>query len=127
MKNILAYFLGALLLLSAVAHIVVPEFYSGMIPDFLPEKLTNILVAVLEAGIGVLLCWPRYRHLGGVGFCILMIVFLPVHVWDLFREDPVIGPLPVAIARLVFQFLFIYLGWRIFKKSGKDSQKSTPQ
>ena len=100
MKNILSYVLGAILLISAVAHIFNPDFYAPMIPDFIPDGLANILTAIVEAGIGVMLFLPKYRRWGGLGFFILMIAFLPLHVWDLFKENSIVGPSPFPEIRL---------------------------
>ncbi len=117
MKNILAYLLGAILLGGAVGHVVSPDFYAAMIPEFIPAGLANISAAIAEAVVGILLFLPKYRHWGGLGFFLLMLGFLPIHVWDLFKEIPAIGPSPAPEIRLVVQFLLIYAGWWIYKKA----------
>ena len=116
-KKIIPYLLGGLLLLSAVAHILNPDFYAPMIPDFIPEGFANIFTAIVEAAIGVLLFLPKYRHWGGLGFFLLMIAFLPLHVWDMFKENPLVGPQPAPTIRLLMQFLLIYAGWWVYKKN----------
>lgn len=117
LKNILSYLFGLILLASAVAHLLYPDFYAPMIPDFIPEGFANLATAIVEAGIGVLLFLPNYRHWGGLGFCVLMIAFLPLHVWDMLKETPAVGPSPAAEIRLVIQFLLIYAGGWIYKKA----------
>ena len=119
MKTILPYILAVFLLVSAGAHAINPEFYELMIPDFISKTLANGLAVVVEAGIGILLLLPQYRKYGGLGFLLLMIAFLPIHVWDLFRETPAIGPSPAPIIRLVLQFVLIYAGWYVFKTSAR--------
>lgn len=116
MKKILPYLLAALLLLSAVGHIVSPAFYAPMIPPFISEALANILAALTEAILGIALLWPRYRKWGGLGFMVLMVAFLPIHVWDVVREDPAVGSRLAAAFRLVMQFVLIYAGWWVWKK-----------
>ncbi|BDD02561.1 hypothetical protein [Aureibacter tunicatorum] len=116
MANLSIYILSFIMLTSAVAHIVAPEFYKAMIPSFIPFLVANILAALAEGAIGILLLIPKYRHIGGLGFMLLMMAFLPVHMWDLVRENPAIGPPPAPAIRLAFQFALIYVGWRIFKK-----------
>ena len=115
LKILLSYFLSLLLLASAVAHIFMPEFYSALIPDFIPELLANILSALAEAVIGIALLLKPYRHYGALGFSLLMIGFLPVHIWDLVREQSALGPSPTPEIRLVVQFFLIYLGWWLYK------------
>ena len=90
-----------------------------MIPEFIPELLANVLSVIAEAGIVILLLVPKYRRLGGLGFMLLMIAFLPIHTWDAFRENPAIGPMPAPVIRLVIQFLLIYAGYWIYKSHPK--------
>jgi uncharacterized membrane protein len=68
LKTIISYLLGALLLTSAVAHIINPAFYAPMIPDFIPDVLANVVTAIVEAVVGIGLFIPKYRHWGGLGF-----------------------------------------------------------
>ncbi|MEM8523817.1 MAG: MauE/DoxX family redox-associated membrane protein [Bacteroidota bacterium] len=116
MKHILPLLLAALMLFGAVNHIIKPEFYVAMIPEFIPESFANISSAIVEAVIGIALIIPKYRKWGGLGFFLLMIAFLPIHIWDFSKEEPAIGSKNAAIIRLLVQFVFIYLGWRIWKK-----------
>ena len=116
MKKILPLLLGVIMLISTVGHIMNPDFYAAMIPDFIPAGLANILAAITEGITAILLFWPKYRRWGGLGFLILMIAFLPIHVWDLFREQPAIGPAPAPAIRLAFQFVLIYAGWWVFQR-----------
>ncbi|MDG1296312.1 MAG: hypothetical protein P8P48_04175 [Saprospiraceae bacterium] len=114
MKVLISYTISVLLLVSAVAHIISPEFYAELIPDFFPENLANILSAISEAAIGIALLTRKYRHLGGLGFSLLMIAFLPIHVWDLLREKSALGQFPIPEIRLLVQLLLIYTGWWLY-------------
>lgn len=115
MRTILAYFFATFLIVSAMAHLLKPEIYALMIPDFIPATFANISSFIVELVIGMLLLLPRYRHLGGLGFALLMIAFFPIHVWDYTKEVPMMGSKPLVIVRLIFQVLFIYLGLWIYK------------
>ena len=119
-KKILAYFFAAILILSGVMHVVKPEAYAAMIPSFIPEIVANILAAIAEIVIGVMLIIPRYRRLGGLGFALLMVAFLPIHIWDLVRDDPAIGSFMGAVIRLIIQFGLIWAGWWIWKEGKKE-------
>ena len=124
MKKIVPYTLALLLLASAIGHAIRPEFYAPMIPDFISVSLANILAIITEAAVGIMLIVPKYRKWGGLGFMALMIAFLPIHVWDLFRESPAIGAPPMPAIRLAFQFLLIYAGWWIYKSNTHDYDTS---
>jgi len=117
MKHILPVLLAALMLFSAYNHIVKPDFYSAFIPAFISESFANILSAILEAVIGVALIIPKLRQWGGIGFFLLMLAFLPIHIWDLFKDAPAIGSKNAAIIRVLIQFVLIYLGWRIWQRN----------
>ena len=116
MRKILSIFFAVFLVASGILHIVYPEPYAPMIPEFIPEILANGLSAILELVIGALLLMPKYRHWGGLGFMMLMIGFLPIHIWDFLKDEPAIGSKTVAAIRIVIQFLMIYAGLWIWKK-----------
>ncbi|MCP4520703.1 MAG: hypothetical protein GY827_03240 [Cytophagales bacterium] len=116
LKKVLSIIFGVLLILGGIGHIASPEFYSPMIPSFIPEWLANALAAISELIIGALLLLPKYRKQGWLLFMLLMIAFLPIHIWDAFKETPVIGPHPIPTIRIVFQFVFIFLGWKFSRK-----------
>lgn len=116
MKKITPIFIAIIMILGAVGHIVSPEIYSELIPSFIPEFIAHLFSIIAEAAIGLALIIPKFRKYGGLGFMILMIIFLPIHVWDLFKEDPFIGTKTIALVRVVVQGVLIYAGWWIYKK-----------
>lgn len=117
MKRILPYILAAMMLLGALGHFIAPAEYNAMIPEFISSSLANILAGIVEGVIGVALLLPRYRKWGGLGFMFLMIAFLPIHVWDVTRDEPAIGSTIGAWIRLPLQFVFIYAGWLVSKRA----------
>lgn len=122
LKKIVAIFLGLLLIFGGIAHFVSPEFYNGLIPYFLPKTTINYITGFVELilGIGVLI--PVYRKKALLGIFTLMIIFLPVHIVDAIKEDPVIGTKVVAYIRILIQFVLIYLPWyaRSYRKTSTE-------
>ena len=116
MKKIFPYILALPMLAGAVAHVVMPAAYEPMIPSFIPSSLANILAAVAELIVGIALVIPKYQKKGGMLFMALMIAFLPIHIWDMLRDNPAIGEPPAPLIRVAVQFLLIYAGWWIHKK-----------
>ena len=112
---IVLFILAFLMLAGAFNHLYAPETYKEFIPDFFPETLAHMLSAIAEAAIGFALLIPKYRKWGGLGLFILMIAFLPIHVWDLTKDTPAIGSKVAAMIRIAVQFLFIATGWWIYK------------
>ncbi|AZQ65147.1 hypothetical protein EI427_23325 [Flammeovirga pectinis] len=107
--------LGVLLFMGGVNHFIHPEFYNPWIFDFLPKYWTNIIVGGVEVIIALLLFSSKNSKVGGLAFCVLMVLFLPIHFLDLFKDPPYIGVLPIAIGRFLFQFVLIALGYFIAK------------
>ncbi len=114
-RIVLIYLFAFLMLAGAFNHIYAPETYKNFIPDFVPEQLANILSTIAEAIIVIALIIPKYRKWGGLGFALLMILFLPIHIWDFTKEIPAIGSKVGATIRLAVQILFIAAGWWIYK------------
>lgn len=115
MKKFIPIFLGVAMIFGAMGHVAQPAMYAPMVPSFIPLFIANILAAIAEGAIGIALVIPQTRKLGGIGFMALMIAFLPIHVWDLLKDQPFIGSKTIAGFRIVIQFLMIYAGWWIFK------------
>ena len=119
--------LAGLMLLSAVAHLVTPEAYAPLIPSFLPLLAVNYFTALCEAIVGTMLILPARRVWGAYGFMILMLGFLPLHIWDFIREESFLGSSLAAGIRLFFQFLLIALGFwlgRVHLELQKESRET---
>ncbi|MFS4468489.1 hypothetical protein [Maribacter sp. 2210JD10-5] len=118
-RLILIFLFAAMMLLGAFNHLYAPETYAAFIPEFVPESFANVLSAIVEGLIGIALIVPKYRKWGGFGFFVLMIAFLPIHIWDLLKNTPAIGSKMAAMIRLGIQFLLIAGGWWIYKATPK--------
>ena len=106
---------GALLIVTGINHFVQPAMYAPMIPGFFPKGPTNFGAGLLELLLGIGVFIPRMRSTATLGILVLMIAFLPLHVWDVFRDDPAIGSKALVYVRLPLQFVLIVWAWRIFK------------
>ena len=115
-KLILTFLFGIFLIFGGVNHFIKPEMYAPFIPDFLPSQFTNYLFGFLEIVCGVGVFIPMFRGLATLGILAMMLVFLPLHIWDVFRENPAIGSHKVALIRLPIQFVLIAWAWFISKK-----------
>lgn len=75
-------------------------------------QLRRLIVQVsglveLAAGIGLYI--PVLRNIAALIVFILMIGFLPLHIWDVSRVRPAMGTKARAWIRLALQFVLI--GW----------------
>lgn len=110
-KKIIGIILALMLLFSGVGHFISPEMYFPMIPDFFPKAAVNIAVGIIEVVLGIGVFVPAYRTQALTGIFLLMIVFLPIHLWDALKETPAIGTKTMAFVRIGIQFVLIYLPW----------------
>ncbi len=116
LKLILTFIFGAIMIFAGVNHFIKPEMYAPFIPEFLPTQFVNYLFGVLEIVCGVGVFIPPFRGWATLGILAMMILFLPLHTWDVFREKPAIGKHEWALIRLPIQFVLIVWAWFISKK-----------
>jgi uncharacterized membrane protein len=114
--TISAYVLAAVLILGAIGHIMNPEISDGFIPNFIPKTLAHIVAAVTELSLGIALLLPKSRKFGALWTLVLLSAFLLFHIFDVFRENPVVGSTNIAVVRILFQLLFMYMSWVVYNK-----------
>lgn len=108
---------GLFLIYAGVMHIIKPRFFNGFIPKPLPKLTVNYVAGLLEFLVGIGLLFNATTKNAAIGFFILMLIFLPLHVWDLFKKKPAIGSKKLAIIRLPLQFLLLYFAYLIYSNS----------
>ncbi len=84
------------------------DFFKHFIPDFLNKKLVNYVVGAIEFILGVGLFISNTSKQASTGIIIVLVLFLPIHIWDVTKEKPAIGSKKIAIIRIPFQFILIY-------------------
>lgn len=126
-KNLAGIFLFMKLLLAllmvgaGIFHIVNPKLYVPFVPQFLPFKVFIIYASgVVEILLGLMLLSKKYAITGAWGIFLLMLIFLPIHVADVFSDAPAIGSHQMALIRLALQFVILLWVW-VVKNSIKRS------
>lgn len=104
---ILKIIYGAFFCYAGIMHFVKPRFFKNFIPDFFPKKLVNYIIGFIEIILGLGLLFSQTENNAALGIFILLILFLPIHIWDLTKERPAIGSKKKAIFRILFQFVLI--------------------
>ncbi|APG63854.1 hypothetical protein LPB136_13325 [Tenacibaculum todarodis] len=108
---------GLFLIYAGVMHFIKPKFFNGFIPKPLPKLTVNYIAGFLEMAIGIGLLFNQTAKNSAIGFFILMLIFLPLHIWDLTKEKPAIGSKKLAIIRLPLQFVLLYAAYLIYLHS----------
>ncbi len=115
--NILRYLLAIFMVYGGIQHFMNPYFYAPFVPSFLPfTKFFILSSGVVEIMLGIMLVLKgRFAQYGALGILLLMLVFLPIHIKDVFVENPAIGTHKMALIRLLFQFMFIGWAWVVYR------------
>ncbi|NNK19498.1 MAG: hypothetical protein HKP49_10125 [Maribacter sp.] len=108
--RVLQVVLAVFMIYAGIQHFIKPLFYIPFVPGFLPFKMSIIYFSgVLEIIFGFFLLIPKYAKLASTGILVLLLLFLPIHIWDVFSEAPAMVSHQAALIRLPVQLLFI--GW----------------
>ncbi|MDO7136289.1 DoxX family protein [Algibacter lectus] len=114
--NILRVLLAIFMIYAGAQHFVNVDFFKAFVPDFLVYKAFIIYASgVIEVMLGILLLIPQYKRTAASGIFVLMICFLPIHVWDVFSANPAIGSHEAALIRLPMQLVLIALAYKFTK------------
>ncbi len=106
------------MIMGGVQHLLKPDFYLPFVPSFLPFSTAIVyLSGLVEIILGLLLLIKNYAEYAALGLFVLMLLFLPIHVWDVISDTPAIGSHKSALIRLPFQFLFLAIAWKIKQKT----------
>lgn len=113
----LRFLLALFMINGGVQHFIKPDFYIPFAPSFLPFTHAIILLSgVLEIGLGILLFFPKkISKYAALAVFFLMLMFLPIHIWDIFSSTPAIGSHGAAWIRFFVQFLFIGWAWLVYR------------
>ncbi|MCK8141060.1 hypothetical protein MW871_04060 [Flavobacterium sp. I-SCBP12n] len=112
--SVVLIIMAIFIIYGGINHFIKPEFYIPFVPSFLGFKTVIIYVyGVVEIGIGLLLLIKKYRGVGAFSLLVLMLVFLPIHIWDVFSDTPAIGSHQAALIRLPIQLVFIGIAWKL--------------
>jgi uncharacterized membrane protein len=119
-RDLIAVVLGLFITVAGVTHFTNPAFFDAIVPPWLPpgERFWTYASGVAELVIGPMLLSRRFRHAGAIAAIVLFIAVYPGNLymtWD--YRDHAVGEQIISWVRLPFQFLFIWLAWRVAARS----------
>lgn len=100
-------------------HFVHPKTYLSLIPPYLPwPALLNTISGAFEILFGLLLVFKPTRKSAAIFIILMLIAFLPAHVYMIQKNGCVSPalcvPLWVAWLRLPLQLVLIILVWKAY-------------
>jgi uncharacterized membrane protein len=115
-KNIALVVMIIAYVLAGINHFKSPGGYLKIMPPYLPyPQVLNILAGVFEIAFGLMLIFPATRPLAAWGIILMLIAFMPVHIYMIQNAPMKMGGLVVtqtlAWVRIPFQVLFVLWAW----------------
>jgi uncharacterized membrane protein len=111
---VLRVLFGIFFAFAGIMHFIKPKVFNRFIPNFLPKLAVNYIAGLLELIIGIGLLINQTTKQAALAMFVLMLIFLPIHIWDVFRDKPAIGSKKIAIVRVPLQFLLLYIAYLIY-------------
>lgn len=127
--NRVAVVMGLFVGFAGVMHFASPEFFNDIVPPWLPpsEAFWTYVSGVAEIVIAILLLRSSSRRAGAIAAIWLYIAVYPANLymaWD-WRDRPFSDQV-VSYGRLPFQFLFIWLAWKIAQATDDSDTPAAP-
>jgi len=127
--NRIAVIMGLFVGFAGVMHFVSPDFFNDIVPPWLPpsEAFWTYISGIAELVIAYLLLRPSTRRPGAIAAVWLYVAVYPANLymaWD-WRDKPFSDQI-VSYGRLPFQFLFIWLAWKISQSQQESDRPLAP-
>lgn len=101
-KKVVIHGLAYFYLAAGINHFISPDFYLPLIPPFFSKpELINVLAGIAEFLLGLGVLYYPTRRRAGFGIVLLLIAFVPSHIYFIQIGSCVVGGLCVPL----------WLGW----------------
>jgi uncharacterized membrane protein len=114
---VLSVLIALVMIAGGAAHLAAPDNFYPLVPAFLPATPVILVTGVVQIAIGLAALAPRTRSLAGLTFAALCATYLPLHLWDFVRPDPVFAPPIAASIRVAVQLVFIAAGYALWNRT----------
>jgi uncharacterized membrane protein len=114
-----------LLLAAGIAHFLHLDFFLAYYPSYLPWPKAAIWgTGILEFGLAILLWTQRGQKMAYLGIALLMLCYLPVHVYVITDHARIVHPVPaiplyLAWLRLPVQGVFVFWAYYLWRNTNK--------
>ena len=121
LKQLSLYSMSLFYILAGCYHFINPSFYEIVLPPFIPAHgLLVIIGGVFEIIFGLMLIPKSTRRAATYLIILMLIVYIPLHIWmliDFIQHDRLLW---AAILRLPLQFVLIWWAYSFIKSSSKQ-------
>jgi uncharacterized membrane protein len=119
-KMISLFLLVVLYVAAGVNHFIHPQFYTDIMPGYLPAHTTLVAASgIAEIILGILLIPKKTRRMAAILIAIMLVVFIPVHIFMLVQAYNIPGyqtSVTRAWIRLLLQpILIMWVLWHAEK------------
>lgn len=105
------YLLGLLFIFGGVNHFRKPKFFERIMPPYIPAQSSLVLaIGIIEMILGFMLITNESQSIGAWGIILLLIVFIPIHVFMLQNKKASLN-LPKWLLIIIFPFQFALIYW----------------
>lgn len=118
--RLLTALVAFVMLAGGITHLAAPEIFFPIVPSIFPARLAVLGSGLGELAIGLAVLIPRFRARAGLAFALLCFAYMPLHLWDFIRPDPIFHPWPLAVARVLLQVGFIAAGLQLSRRSDPE-------
>lgn len=107
------YLFGILFLAAGINHFRKPKVYQRIIPPYIPAHSTMVIVSgIAEMVLGFMLLNKDTQHEAAWGIIVLLILFLPIHLYML-RNKKASLKLPKWALILRIPLQFALMAWAV--------------
>ena len=108
------YIIGALFVLAGANHFRQPKIYERIMPPYIPAKPTMVMLSgIAEMILGFMILTPASQILAAWGIIIMLLLFLPVHIYMLQNEKASMKlPKWILILRIPLQFGLMFWAYQ---------------
>ncbi len=97
LKRYSLFVLSGFYIFAGINHFLNPEFYLPLIPDYFSNaEFINVLAGVAEIILGIGLLIKKVRRLAIIGIVLMLLAFIPSHVYFIQKGSCIDGGLCVS-------------------------------
>jgi uncharacterized membrane protein len=112
--NFSLHSMSALYIVAGSFHFIIPQYYLTILPRWIPSPMFVILVSgAAEIGLGLMLLFDQTRSAAAWSLIVLLICFLPVHIFMLKERESTFKKYP-ALFLWIRPFIQILLAYWAF-------------